>query len=145
MNDRHDEEVRRYALTLIGQLCAGDPPLIGTTAWVEAPGPVRLAALVRGGLALYESADPHRLAAAVEHELEAARRADEADYLAWRQVAGRVRAGADSPTFDELQRRRAVVGRTGTTDQEMASATVISTTNKSVISTTNMASPRRSA
>lgn len=107
--ERHDDEVRRHAHTLISQLCAGDPPLIGSSEWLQAPGPVRLASLIRGGLAYYFDRDPHRLAVQADAELEAHRRADERDYAAWRRIVRQVRADADAPTHAELVRRRAVV------------------------------------
>lgn len=106
MNDRHDDEVRRWATTLIGQLSAAPLPTLGSSAWVQANGSVRLASAVRAALAWYEDADPHRLAAHVEQELEAYRLAEEGDYAAWRRLARRVRADAGAPPFGELQRRR---------------------------------------
>lgn len=106
MIERDHDEVRRWARTLAHQLCADVPPLLGSPEWVAASGPARLAGALIAALCWLEEIDPHRLAVEVEAELEAFRRCEEGDFQSWKQIARRVRALADEPTFAELQRRR---------------------------------------
>lgn len=86
-----------------------DIPLYGSEEWAAlAPNDgLRWLSALRAAEAWLIDQDPHVLAARLDAELEAQRRADERDYDGWRQLARRVRADAGAPDHDELLRRRA--------------------------------------
>lgn len=101
------DDTAAWALTFMRTATSDRLPLYGSPEFLRSNGLTRLASAVRAAEAWRRDGDAHVLAAQLDVELEAARRYDEADYQDWKKLAGRVRAMATEPTFDQLQRRRA--------------------------------------
>ena len=113
-DDRQDVDIRaraKWVRDLLRNAGEAELPLYGSAAWAAAPEPVRVASCVRAAEAWRLESDPHRIAARLEQELEAAQWCAERDYDAWREIAGRVVRIGLGPTHAELVERRAEVVR----------------------------------
>lgn len=102
------ERARRLRAQLGTDLASAEIPLYGSRDWHRLPDndPRRWLALLAAAEAWRHDSDPHTIAARVDVELEAARRADDRDHESWRDVAQRVRHLARVPSHQDLVDRR---------------------------------------
>ena len=100
-----------WARSLIRAGSRGDPPpRFGSREWLALPDRDRrkVAAVVMAAVCWWDESRPSRLVERTEQELEARRVVDQRlDEEEFTRLAARVRGVANSPTHEELQRRRA--------------------------------------